>query len=167
MKRSTLLLALAVVAMIVLAALGAGVSDGVGLAVVFFFDAGDFSGDAVGLGAGDFSAVDFFLARFRGVGVGVGAKSFFSSVPNDCAAGTRIANAVRRVRQTTAVIPSEVEGPRRMSIDFERGLATSLRFARDDTLGRASYFFANSASTALFSRMPPSKFSSGKFSFGE
>lgn len=68
-----------------------GLADGVGLSVDFFFDDGDFSGDGLGFGVGDFSAVDFFFVCFRGVGVGVGAKSFFSSVPSDCAAGARVA----------------------------------------------------------------------------
>ena len=68
-----------------------GLEDGVGLSADFFFDEGDFSGDAVGFGVGDFSAADFFFVCFLGVGVGVGAKSFFSSVPSDCAAGARIA----------------------------------------------------------------------------
>ena len=68
-----------------------GLEDGVGLSVDFFFGDGDFSGDAVGFEVGDFSSVDFFFLCFRGVGVGVGAKIFFSSVPSDCAAGARVA----------------------------------------------------------------------------
>jgi hypothetical protein len=72
-------------------ALAFGVSAGVGLAVAFFFGVADFSADAVGLGVGDFSAADFFFVCFRGLGVGVGAKIFFNSVPSDCAAGTRTA----------------------------------------------------------------------------
>ena len=147
-------------------ALAFGVSAGVGLAVAFFFGVADFSADAVGLGVGDFSAVDFFFVCFRGVGVGVGTKIFLSFVPKS-SAGARTANEMRIVKQTKIVIPSAVEGPRRMSLDAPRDPSTSLRFARDDTLCRASYFFASSARTALFSRIPPSKFSSGKFSFGE
>jgi hypothetical protein len=68
-----------------------GLEDGVGLSADFFFGDGDFSGVGLGLGVGDFSAVDFFFVCFRGVGVGVGAKIFLSSVPRDCAAGTRTA----------------------------------------------------------------------------
>jgi hypothetical protein len=68
-----------------------GLEEGVGLSAAFFFADGDFSGDAVGFGVGDFSAVDFFFVCFLGVGVGVGAKIFFSSVPNDFAAGARTA----------------------------------------------------------------------------
>jgi hypothetical protein len=67
-------------------ALGDGVSDGVGLAAVFFFGDGDFSGVALGFGVGDFSAVDFFFGCLRGVGVGVGTKIFLSLVPNVSAA---------------------------------------------------------------------------------
>jgi hypothetical protein len=65
-------------------ALGDGVSDGAGLAAAFFFGDGDFSGVALGLGVGvgDFSAVDFFFVCLRGVGVGVGAKTFLSLSPN-------------------------------------------------------------------------------------
>jgi hypothetical protein len=63
-------------------ALGDGVSDGVGLAAAFFFGDGDFSGVALGLGVGDLSAVDFFFVCLRGVGVGVGAKTFLSLSPN-------------------------------------------------------------------------------------
>ena len=67
--------------------LGDGFSVGVGLGVVFFLGEGDFSGEAVGFGVGDFaSAVDFFLV-LRGAGVGVGAKIFLSLVPNDSSAG--------------------------------------------------------------------------------
>ena len=69
-------------------ALGDGVCDGVGLAAAFFLGDGDFSGVALGFGVGDFSADDFFLMRFRGVGVGVGAKTFLSLSPNDSSADT-------------------------------------------------------------------------------
>jgi hypothetical protein len=147
-----------------------GLEDGVGLSSDFFFGDGDFSGDAVGFGVGDFSAVGFFFVCFRGVGVGVGAKIFLISVPSDCAADARTAKLATIARQTTAVIPSGAKrsrGTPHWSIDLRPGPSTSLRFARDDTLRRASYFFASSARTALFSRIPPSKFSSGKFSFGE
>jgi len=72
-------------------ALGDGVSDGVGLAAVFFCGDGDFSGGALGLGVGDFSPVDFFFGCLRGVGVGVGAKTFLSLSPNDCSADARTA----------------------------------------------------------------------------
>jgi hypothetical protein len=69
---------------------GSGVSDGVGVAVTFFFFGdGDFSGVSLGFGVGDFSAVVFFFGCFRGVGVGVGSKIFFSFVPNDSWAGAR------------------------------------------------------------------------------
>ena len=95
---------------------GDGVSEGVGLTEDFFFfgDADfsgmavgrgvcDFSAVAVGFGVGDFSAVDFFFVCFRGVGVGVGAKIFFSLVPNDCSAGARSAKPVTKARQARAV----------------------------------------------------------------
>ena len=102
--------------------LASGVSDDVGVALDFFFDAGepDFSGDAVGVGVGDFSAVAFFLVFL--CGVGVGASMLFSFVPNDCAAGARSGKADPIARHTSTVIPSKVEGPRE-----------TLRFAPDDT----------------------------------
>jgi hypothetical protein len=69
---------------------GFGVSDGVGVAVAFFFFGnGDFSGVSLGFGVGDFSSVVFFFGCFRGVGVGVGAKIFFSLLPRDSSAGAR------------------------------------------------------------------------------
>jgi len=66
-------------------ALGEDSGDGVG-EDFFFFGEGDFSGVALGSGVGDFCALDFVLC-FRGVGVGVGAKIFFNSVPTDFWAG--------------------------------------------------------------------------------
>jgi hypothetical protein len=86
-------------------AFGDGVSDGVGLAEVFFFVDGDFSGVALGFGVGDFSAVDFFFVCLRGVGVGVGAKIFLSLVPNVSSAGARTAKPVS-IAQTISSIPS-------------------------------------------------------------
>jgi hypothetical protein len=77
--------------------LGAGVSDGVGLAVAFFLGEGDFSGVAVGFGVGDFSATGFFFVCLRGVGVGVGANIFLSLVPNDSSAGARTAPPSRNI----------------------------------------------------------------------
>jgi hypothetical protein len=149
-------------------ALGEAVSAAVGLAEDFFLVGGDFSGVVVGFGVGDLSAVDFFFVCLRGAGVGVGSKIFLSFVPKDSSAGARTANAARIARQTSIVIPSAVEGSRRKSRDVPRGPSTALRFARDDTRVLAeNYFFASSARTALFNRMPPSRFSSGKFSFGE
>jgi hypothetical protein len=71
---------------------GDSLSVGVGPGVVFFFGAGDFSGDGDGFGVGDFSAADFFFVCFRGVGVGVGAKIFFSLLPIDSSAGARTEN---------------------------------------------------------------------------
>ena len=68
-----------------------GLEDGVGLAAAFFFGDGELSGGAVGFGVGDFSAVDFFFLCFRGAGVGVGAKIFFTLSPNDSSAGARTA----------------------------------------------------------------------------
>ncbi|HEY2138907.1 MAG TPA: hypothetical protein VGH00_02425, partial [Chthoniobacterales bacterium] len=74
-------------------ALADGVSEGAGVAALFFFDDGDFCGVSVGLGVadfcgvavdcgvGDFSAFGFFFLCFRGAGVGVGAKIFFNVVP--------------------------------------------------------------------------------------
>jgi hypothetical protein len=84
-------------------ALGDGVSDGVGLAVTFFFGDGDFSGAALGFGVGDFSAVDFFFVRLWGVGVGVGAKIFLSLVPNVSSAGARTAKPVSIAQKTSTV----------------------------------------------------------------
>jgi hypothetical protein len=81
-------------------ALGAGFSAGVGLPEAFFFfeeeGDGDFSGVADGFGVGDFSASSFFftvelLRCFRGVGVGVGAKTFLILLPNDSSACDRSA----------------------------------------------------------------------------
>ena len=66
-------------------------SDGVGLAAVFFFGDGDFSGAALGFGVGDFSAADFFFVCLRGVGVGVGANTFLSLSPNVSSANPRTA----------------------------------------------------------------------------
>lgn len=64
-----------------------GEEEALGLAsAAFFLGDGDFSGDAIGGGEGDFSAVAFFFECFRGVGVGVGAKTFLSLVPNDSSA---------------------------------------------------------------------------------
>ena len=81
---------------------GSSFAVGVGLGVVFFFEEGDFSGDAVGFGVGDFVAVAFFFV-LRGIGVGVGAKIFFSLLPNDSSAGAftavPVANAMTRQMQ--------------------------------------------------------------------
>jgi hypothetical protein len=88
-------------------AVGSGVSEGVGDADVFFFlGVGDFSGVSLGFGVGDFAAVVFFLVCFRGVGVGVGAKIFFSLLPNDSSAGARPAlKAIdARIKSATAVL---------------------------------------------------------------
>ena len=78
-----------------------GLEDGVGLSAAFLFGDGDLSGVAVGFGVGDFSAVDFFFLCFRGAGVGVGAKIFFTLSPNDSSAGAR-----------TAIAPTVAIGPR-------------------------------------------------------
>ena len=134
-------------------ALGEDSGDGLGDAFFFFgeddfsgvadgFGVADFSGAAVGFGVGDFSAVDFFFVRFRGAGVGVGSKIFFNFVPNDSSAGAWTAKAVTTAMAATATAALI---PRRIG----------------------NYFFASSARTALFNRIPPSRFSSGKFSFGE
>jgi len=79
-------------------ALASGVSEGLGLGDALRFFAGDgdgdFSGVAAAFGEGDFSATGVFfevlelLRCFRGAGVGVGAKIFFSLVPNDSSAWT-------------------------------------------------------------------------------
>ena len=65
--------------------LGSAFRVGVGLGDAFFLGEGDFSGDAVGFGDGDFVVVGFFFV-LRGVGVGVGAKIFFSLLPIDSSA---------------------------------------------------------------------------------
>jgi hypothetical protein len=92
-------------------ALGSDFSARSGLPEAFFFfddeGDGDSSGGADGFGAGDFSAPSFFfgavevLRRFRGVGVGVGAKIFLILLPNDSSAGARSATprniAIKRV----------------------------------------------------------------------
>ena len=93
-------------------------SAGVGVPVSFFFFAGvgvgDFSG--VAFGEGDFSATEAFfvvpeLLRFRGAGVGVGAKIFFSLVPSDSAA-----RAFSPVPVNSAITQSRAHNflPRRM-----------------------------------------------------
>jgi hypothetical protein len=89
-------------------ALAYGVSDGVGLAAVFFFGDGDFSGVAVGFGVGDFSAVDFFFVCLRGVGVGVGAKIFLSLLPNDSSAGARTAKPVSIAQIISSIRSSRI-----------------------------------------------------------
>ena len=141
-------------------------SAGFGESASFFFFAevgvGDFSGVVVAFGDGDFSAIDVFfvvpeLLRFRGAGVGVGAKIFFSLVPRDSSAAARTGKLVTIVRparvanpmanaRRLAVIPNAVEAvtqpaqrarpgfpPRSASSDILRGPSTSLRSARDDT----------------------------------
>ena len=87
-------------------AVDSGVSEGVGVAdVFFFFGEGDFSGVSLGFGVGDFSAVVFFFVCFRGVGVGVGAKIFFSLLPNDSSAGAAGAiKANAKIAEMTVVI---------------------------------------------------------------
>jgi hypothetical protein len=81
-------------------ALPSGVSDGVGVALAFFFGDADFSGEALGLGVGDFSVVAFFF--LCGVGVGVGANIFFSFVPKDCSAGARTAQTAAPAKMISA-----------------------------------------------------------------
>lgn len=76
-------------------ALDSAFASGVGLPADFFLGDGDFSGDAVGFGDGDFSAVAFFFGCFRGVGVGVGAKTFLSLSLKDCTARPRSATPTR------------------------------------------------------------------------
>jgi hypothetical protein len=98
--------------------LGSGFSVGVGLGAAFFLGDGDFSGDAVGFGEGDFSAVAFFFLCLRGVGVGVGAKIFFSLVPNDSSAGAVTATPI-----SIAQIISTIRSPRIWS----RNVAQALR----------------------------------------
>ena len=93
-------------------ALEDGVSDGVGLAAVFFFGDGDFSGVALGLGVGDFSAVDFFFACLRGVGVG--ARTFLSLSPNDSSADARTAKPVS-IAQTISTVRSVRIGSRNVA----------------------------------------------------
>jgi hypothetical protein len=94
-------------------AVGSGVSEGVGVAeLFFFFGVGDFSGEALGFGVGDFSAVVFFFVCFRGVGVGVGAKIFFSFVPNVSSAGARTAMmliAPKTERATAVLIARRID----------------------------------------------------------
>jgi hypothetical protein len=79
-------------------ALATGSSAGMGFPEVFFFfeeeGAGDFSGVVDGFGVGDFSASSLFftlelLRCFRGVGVGVGAKTFLIWLPSDSSACDR------------------------------------------------------------------------------
>lgn len=89
-------------------ALGDAGSDAPGLAVVFFFGDGDFSGGAVGFGVGDFCAVDFFLVRFRGAGVGVGAKILLSFVPNDSSAGAGTANPPNIKQKIRAILACRI-----------------------------------------------------------
>jgi hypothetical protein len=100
-------------------ALGDGVSDGLGLAAVFFFGDGDFSGVALGFGVGDFSAGDFFFVRLCGVGVGVGAKIFLSLVPNVSSADARTAKPVS-IAQTINTIRSSRIGSRNVAQWMER-----------------------------------------------
>lgn len=80
------------------AAVGSGVTAGVGLAEAFFFfdeGDGDFCGVVDGFGVGDLSAPSFFfdavelLRCFRGAGVGLGEKIFLILLPSDSSAGTR------------------------------------------------------------------------------
>jgi hypothetical protein len=99
-------------------ALGSGFSVGVGLADAFFLGDGDFSGDAVGFGEGDFSGVAFFFVCLRGVGVGVGAKIFFSLVPNDSSARVFAATP-----KSSAQTISTIRSPRIWS----RNVAQALR----------------------------------------
>lgn len=68
----------------------------------FLFGEADFSGEAVGFGVGDFSALAFFLVCLRGAGVGVGAKIFFKLVPNESSAGARAAKPAIAATETTA-----------------------------------------------------------------
>ena len=89
--------------------LGAGVSEGVGLAAALFFGEGDFSGVTLGFGVGDFSAVDFLLVCFRGVGVGVGAKIFLNFVPKDSSAGARTAKFVSTAQAISTIRSSRIE----------------------------------------------------------
>jgi len=95
---------------------GSGVSDGVGVALTFFFfGGGDFSGVSLGFGVGDFSAVVFFFGCFRGVGVGVGSKTFFSFVPNDSSAGARTpirAMTAKTDSATAVLIVRRIDNPR-------------------------------------------------------
>ncbi|MCA1658705.1 MAG: hypothetical protein LC627_05355 [Verrucomicrobiaceae bacterium] len=85
-------------------ALDSTFSPVVGLADAFFLGDGDFSGEAVGFGEGDFSAVAFFFVCLRGVGVGVGAKIFFSLVPKDSSAGALAATPASTKRIRTALM---------------------------------------------------------------
>jgi len=74
------------------------------VSLFFFVDGvGDFSGVVVAFGDGDFWATDVFfvvleLLRFRGAGVGEGAKNFLSLVPRDSSARTGMSTPVSKPR---------------------------------------------------------------------
>ena len=123
-------------------ALGDGVSDGVGLAVTFFFGDGDFSGVALGFGVGDFSAVDFFFVCLRGVGVGVGAKIFLSLVPNVSSAGARTAKPLSIAQTINTIRSSRILERELSTMDgTENGLMSVVIPSRADGEGPRSCNF--------------------------
>jgi hypothetical protein len=130
-------------------ALEEGVSDGVGVAAVFFFGDGDFSGVALGLGVGDFSAVDFFFVCLRGAGVGVGANTFLSLSPNDSSAGVRTAKAVTIAQIITVIRSARILEPERSTTTpTENRLISVVIPSREDGEGPRSFNFPYRVTTS-------------------
>src|SRR5206468_11065190 len=160
-----------------------GLGDGVGEAFLRF-------GKAVGDGVG----VAFFAELFRCLraGVGVGSRIFLIFVPNDSSAAFAASitpNNSAKIRNhfiteswcTWAVVSAVLRGDSSAQSLRWRCAEDSARYnqqlgtlqptirnkSRSKITKREQNYCASSWRIALLRRMPPSKFSSGKFSFGE
>ena len=149
---------------------------GVGVSVALFR-----RGEAVGDGVAVGSFAEAFRCLRAGLGVGVGARIFLIFLPNDSSAAgpaSTAPNKITSIRTHFITRCSSVRCPQRR---FERVISIcaedSARY-RTEINRQAGcppapqtrcpcYDCASSCRIALFKRMPPSKFSSGKFSLGE
>jgi hypothetical protein len=126
-------------------AVGFGVADGSGVPLGLALGSGVAGAPGEGLGVSFFGGLVFFFLR-EGVGVGVRTKKSLTFFENDSSS-----SSVARTGPTTTSAVMMMTSNR------------NIRFMSGCPKAQA----ASSCKTALFIRMPASRFSSGKFSLGE